>query len=126
MLGRPTTPTRDQRHIAGYLTSLNASTANATGTSFDLGAARRVFAAQGKITRASTATSPTTVTLRLQGSLDGNVWTNLSAAVNATTGGVIFASTVSVAVTRVRLNSTGKGAGAGAFTVTGLIAVAEA
>jgi hypothetical protein len=122
--GLPNSPIRKPLSPAGSLKSLNASTAIGAGRSFDLGGAHRFYTVQAQITRASTTTSPTTVSVRLQGSLNGTIWHNLVAATNATTSGVMFNSTASHAVTQVRLNSTAKGTGAGAFTVSGWIGVA--
>lgn len=123
-IGRPNAPVRKPLAPAGSLQSFNASTGIGIGTSYDLGGAHRFFTVQARITRASTTTSPATVSVRLQGSLNGTIWHNLVAATNATTGGVMFNSTASHAVTQVRLNSTAKAAGAGAFTLSGWIGVA--
>jgi len=124
-VGRPNTPTRKSLAVAGSLKSLDAVSGLGAGTSYDLGGAHRFFTVQAQITRASTATSPASVTVRLQGSLNGTVWHTLAAVTNATTSGVVWNSSASHAVTRVRLNSTAAAAGAGAYTCSGWIGVAN-
>lgn len=120
-LGRPTSPTRRAGTIAGSLTV--SSTALGATNSYNLGTAHRYFTVQAKVVRAD-GTSPANVTARLQGSLNGTDFHNLSAATTVTTGETTWNSTTAHAMTYIRLNSTAKAAGAGTWTLNGWIGVA--
>lgn len=112
----------------GALKSLSAKNTTGAGTGYALGGAFKEFSLQ--LYRASTGSSggSTKASVRLQGSLDGNLWYTLGASTIAVTSvaGSLVNRTSTAAVTYVRLSinsfSTSSGSNPDKVKITGLIA----